>query len=289
MSKGRGNGILCVCWISSKEQVLPLAMLKAKLMEDGRKGIAVLQGARMDGVEMSARFALPPNSRSYCGVGSFAETFARYVGKKSRANRLALEKSLSSFRAHYAYLRLIARKNGRKAFDYEVSEALWLGNGLLGKVKPEDLAGTITGSFVGEGMFSPERAQGVSRSVSGRFLAHHTFHVLHLHTITGVIAPTVANADKCRVSWGKVLRAGKKWVEVRTQKLARRNGKLVLLPCRRRWRTSCAGIPLVPRAKKGNVVAAHWGVAVMKITARQCAWLKRATLRNMAAENSLVR
>jgi hypothetical protein len=253
------------------------------------KEIAVLQGARMDGVEISARFALPPNSREYCGVGSFAETFSRYLSKKSRANCLALEKSLSSFRAHYAYLRLIARKNGRKAFDYEVSEALWLGNSLLGKVKLEDLTGTINGKFVGKGMLSPQRAQSISSSVSARFLAHHTFHVLHLHTITGVIAPTVANADKCRVSWGRVRKAGKGHVDVLAQRLAKRKGKLVLLPCRRRWKTSCAGIPLVPDAKKGDFVAAHWGVAVMGISARQRAWLKRATLRNMAAENSLAR
>ena len=243
----------------------------------------------MNGVEISARFALPPNSREYCGVGSFAETFSRFLKNKSKPNARALEKSLSSFKAHYAYLSLIAKKNGKSPFDRGVAEAFWIGSLLLAKVKRNDLQGLIAGKFCGRGLLSEQKAARLASAVQSGHVAHHSFHTMHIHTITGVIAPTVANADKCRVSWGMVLKAGTGWVEVLAQKLAKRKGKLVLLPCRRRWRTYCAGISLVPDAKKGDFVAAHWGVAVMGISARQRAWLKRATLRNMAAENSLAR
>jgi|SRR3989344_773289 len=239
----------------------------------------------MEGAELSARFALPPNSRSYCGTRKFADVFAAYLGDRSAKNLVALERALSSFRAHYAYLKMIAGANGRKQFDAKVTEALWLGNGLLKKVKRKDLQRMITSDFVGKGMLGAKRAEGLAVSLNGRFVAHHSFHTLYIHSITGVVPPTVKTSDNCRVGWGRVVKAREGAAIVKTQKLVRKGGKLLLLPCKKKWKLSCAGIELLQGVKKGELVASHWGVAVMKITKGQAARLEKATLQNMKAAN----
>ena len=239
----------------------------------------------MEGAELSARFALPPNSRSYCGTRKFADVFAAYMGNKRAKNLHALKAALSSFHAHYAYLKLIARANGKKPFDSAVTEALWLGNGLLAKVKRKDLQLLILRDFCGKGMLSDERAGKLASALPHGFAPHHSFHTLYIHSITGVVPPTVKTSDNCRVSWGKVERVERGAVIVKTQKLVRRNGKLALLPCKKKWRTSCAGIGLLKSAKAGDLVASHWGVAVMKISGKQAEGLEMATLRNVKAAN----
>ncbi|VVC00973.1 Uncharacterised protein [uncultured archaeon] len=239
----------------------------------------------MLGVELSARFALPPNSLSYCGKPGFREAFSDFLSSKSEANRAALEKSLGEFTAHFAYLKLIARANRLQPFDEKVAEALWLGNGLLEEVKKEGMAKLIEDEFSGQGMLSAERARKMASGLPDGFVPHHTFHVLYLHTISGVIRPSVGNADACRVSWGRVTGAGEGWVKVKTQKLARLNGRLVLLPCKRKWRTSCAGIGLVSGAKIGDIAASHWGFAVMLISSRQAKRLEKFTEQNIEAAN----
>lgn len=239
----------------------------------------------MQGAELSARFALPPNSRRYCGMEKFRDIFAAYVQDKSAANLAVLKRALSSFRAHYAYLKMIARAGGRKPFDEKVAQALWLGNGLLRKVKKEHLKRLILHDFCGKGMLSRDRARKLADGLPDGFAPHHSFHTLYIHSITGVVPPTVATSDNCRVGWGKVVGMERDAVIVRSQRLAKRKGKLLLVPCKKRWKTSCAGIGLLPDVKKGELVASHWGVAVMKITAKQAKRLEKATLQNMRAAN----
>lgn len=236
----------------------------------------------MEGAELSARFALPPNSRKYCGRPSFRNALAAYLGEKSDSNLKRLQFEISQFTAHAAYLKLIADANGLSPFDYRVAEAFWLGNGLLGKVGREKLPAMIREKFVGPGKLTPERADALASSIPKGMAPHHTFHVLHLHTITGVIEPSDANAELCRPSWGKVLKAGRLTLEIATQKLARKNGKLSLVPCRKKVKRIADGILLVPDAKAGDLVAVHWGIAVVKLSKPQARRLEAITRRNLA-------
>ncbi len=237
----------------------------------------------MQACELCARFALAPNSKSYCGKGGFSRVFSNYLKNKTPASTRALEKALSSFRAHYSYLRLIAKANKRKPFDAKVAEALWIGNSLLGNVKQKDLAHLIKTGFAGKGMLSRKRAGFLARNIPKGFLAHHTFHVLYLHTITGVIAPSLKNADLCRPSWGRAIRIEKNHLLVQSQRLAKRNGKLVLVPCKKRLARTCAGILLAPRIKFGDFVASHWGFAVMPLSSSQAKSLEKYTRMNIEA------
>jgi hydrogenase maturation factor len=241
----------------------------------------------MLGVELSARFALPPNSRAYCGTPEFRKAFSDFLKERSARNRMALEGALKKFTAHYAYLELIANASKLRPFDEKVAEALWLGNGLLEEVKKESVAKLIENEFSGPGLLSASRAHKLAAAIPEGFVPHHSFHVLYLHTISGVVSPSLANADACRVSWGKVIGRGDDEVTVKTQKLAKVNGRLALAECRKKWKTSCAGINLVPDAEIGDIVASHWGFAVMKISHKQAKRLEKCTEQNIGAANTI--
>ena len=239
----------------------------------------------MIGAEISARFALPPNSKGYCGKPGFRKAFAAFLSHKTRANKGALEESLKKFTAHYAYLKLIAKANNLPPFGRKVADALWIGNSLLEKVEKEGMARLILHEFSGQGMLSSARAKKLAQNMPDGFVPHHSFHVLYLHTISGVIPPSLGNADLCRVSWGKVISARGEVAVVQSQKLAKKNGKLALLPHARRIRLSCAGIRLAPGLKPGDLVASHWDFAVMEITLAQVRRLEKYTRQNIAAAN----
>lgn len=241
----------------------------------------------MPGAELSARFALPPNSKRYCGTGEFAGKFADYLQDKCASNRIALENSLRKFTAHYAYLKLIADANGLEPFDAQVAEALWIGSRLLENVEKKEMQKLIMRQFVGEEKLSAAKAKKLAEGMPDGFVPHHSFHVLYIHTISGVIEPSVKNADLCRPSWGKVISGDGKGAVLKSQKLLRQNGKLALQECKSKAKTSCAGIALLPELKKGSTVASHWGVAVMELSESQAKRMERYTKNNIAAANSM--
>ena len=237
----------------------------------------------MEGLELSAAFALAPNSKSYCGKPSFRKAFAAYLREKNGKTRAALEKSLKRFTAHYAYLQLIASSNGRKPFDRRVTEALWVGNSLLEKVPKENIAALIAKEFSGRGKLPAKTARALAASLPDGFVPHHSFHVLYLHTITGVIEPSVKNADSCRISWGTVVSTDRESAVIRSQKLVRKEGKLSLVSCLKRMKLCCAGINLTGGIAKGDIVACHWGFAVMRLSKPQAVRLEKYTRANIAA------
>jgi hydrogenase maturation factor len=108
---------------------------------------------------------------------------------------------------------------------------------------------------------------------------------LYLHTITGVIEPSVENAERCRVGWGRVRKVGVGSAIVDGQELMERNGELVLVPCARKVSTRCTGIELLRKLRAGDLVAIHWGIAVMKISGRQAKRLESVTKANIEIAN----
>ncbi len=239
------------------------------------------------GAGISARFALPPNSKRYCGTGEFALKFAAYLGNSAAPERIALENSLKKFTTHYAYLKLIAQANCLEPFDSQVTEALWIGNRLLESVEKKDMQNLLLGQFCGAGMLSKEKATKLAEDMPDGFVPHHSFHVLYIHTISGVIEPSVKNADLCRPSWGKVISLDGNKARLKSQKLVKQNGKLALQECEKKAGRWCAEIELLPELKKGDIVACHWGVAVMKISESQAKRMEKYTKMNIAAANGM--
>jgi hypothetical protein len=240
----------------------------------------------MHGLEISGRFALPPNSLSYCGKPVFRRAFSAYLARKSARNRNALKRELSKFKAHYAYLCLIAMANGLKPFDRQVCEAFWIGNPLLRKVRLRSLRSLILQKFCGPGLLSQAKARRLAHGIPGGSLAHHSFHALYIHTISGAVEHSLRTADLCRVSWGRVVRVAGAQAAVDSQKLERKGGKLSLVPCRKKIRTACEGLRLARKINRGDIVASHWGFAVMKLSKSQMAQLEKCTIATLRALNS---
>lgn len=221
----------------------------------------------MDGLELAARFAFPPNTKHYCGKRSFQKTFAQYLSaKKPGKQKLSLE--LKKFVSHYAYLKLIAKHSGRKPFDYSVVEAFWIGNGLLERVPHSAIQRMFRKNFAGPGLLSPARAKALAQKLPSGVFPHHSLHALYVHSITGVVPPTIKTARSCIISFGKVLfvRRKKAFVRRYTFKTRKPSAFHSLKP---KWLPiSCNGVQLAyPR--QGDWVALHWGVPVFCLSQRQ--------------------
>ncbi|MCX8196869.1 MAG: DUF6390 family protein [Candidatus Micrarchaeota archaeon] len=238
----------------------------------------------MLGIELAARFALPPNYLSYCGTKSFNSAFLSFLQTGSQ-NRLKRE--LSRFRAHYSYLELIAKANKKDPFDLEVCEAFWIGNRLLDNVGKSQLQKLILGKFCRPGLLSKSEAKKLALSLPDGACPHHSFHALYIHTIKGAIKPTVKNADLCRISWGKVKQKKSGFLFVDSQRLLQKNGKFFLAPFERKVRQSCGKFFPPSCIKKGDIVASHWDFAVMKISLRQKEALEFYTTKTIEAVNSV--
>ena len=88
----------------------------------------------------------------------------------------------------------------------------------------------IAQEFSGSARLPAKKAMLLAEKLPDGFVPHHSFHVLYLHTISGVIAPSVKNADLCRPSWGKELALAMAAI-LKSQRLLRKKGKLALEEC----------------------------------------------------------
>ncbi|VVB98500.1 Uncharacterised protein [uncultured archaeon] len=229
----------------------------------------------MEGVELSAKFALMPNSLGHCGTDWFAGLYDRYLRGKASAWQLKAE--LRNFTAHFNYLKLIADCNGMRPFDMPVVEAFWLGNELLGNVGKRDLQGMITMRFVESGM-AIERARRIAGNIPEGAVPHHSFHVLYVGSITGKFKPSLALANKClarpariREVRGEVAKAECWSVSGATER--RSSTETVLL--------SLNGIR-PEKFEKGDLVGLHWGLASAKISEAQARNAVKYTEKNLA-------
>ncbi len=226
---------------------------------------------RMSGAELAARFGAGPNRLGYCGPKGFFSDKNRREGH--------LKSQLKKFRGSYEYLRLIAKANGRKSFDYEVVEALWLGNKLLEKVSRAALARMIARRFVGPGLLGKKRAAEFAQALPAKVRPHHSFHTFYLVSIRGVLAGTEQELDSCRVSWGKVMgvERGRWKVKYRPIKIDGKHAKFGK-PRNAFWKPwPGAGPPA-----RGGWVAGHWGLAACFLNDKQVKRLEKYTKMNMA-------
>lgn len=236
-----------------------------------------------NGVELAARYAFPPNSLGYCGRRSFREALqAAISGKRlpgpNRSRRL--ESELKRFTAHYGYLSLIARANGKKPFDLDVVRAFWTGNRLLGNVPAAAIR-----SFIPTIIKNPARAERLARNLPAGIVPHHSFNPLYVNFATGKVARSVKNYDSCCVTSGRVLSVSPDSALVRRNSVARKAGRFALVQKRARVALGKGGIRFVGALKKGDTVSVHWGMAIERLAPQQSAALKKYTQKNIAAVN----
>lgn len=245
------------------------------------------------GVLFHAKHAYMPNVLGYCGP----EERGRILrGIENGEAGEGLVTVLKDFEAAYPFLKLIARNTGKEAFDYSVSEAYWIGNGLLERVPPSDFHGFAQRELKGMGN---ERTKGVLRRLEGPALPHHSFYVMCTYAVAGPgNGPDLSNEasrkisaliDSCRISWGRVVQVGSDDLKVELKPLVVDGGRLGLArPTIKRVKYN-ADVKPFDAIKPGDVVSVHWNYACDVLTVKQARNIRKYTEADLALVNSLNR
>ena len=224
-----------------------------------------------------ARFAFPPNRLGYCGPGDGGE-LAHYTRGHEDPG---LSEIAAGFEGAYPYLQLLAGSNHRPdPLDADVVEAYWIGNELLDHVPLHDFGTSIDDRFRRRAGSS---WQHVDETIPDG-LANHAYHVLHVMPWAGLMRDGIVDeplriVDRCRISWAEVLpgASGGDRILVRRTPLLWSGSRLVYGEAV--VDAVDSPIPVEP----GDVVAVHWDWICERLDARQLAWLRRVTDRQLRA------
>jgi uncharacterized protein DUF6390 len=238
------------------------------------------------GALLFARYAYPPNALGYCGA-DVRRTLLEYGD--ARASDGGLAELARTFDGAWPYLTLIAGANGiADPLDPRVVEAYWVGNELLDRVRPGDLARHVDDRFgrrIG-------RARGhVVDAVAAGAVPHHCFHVFAVYPWlgllrTGVVDEPLHVLDRCRTTPAVVLRVDGDELVVRARPLLWDGAALRLgapEPRTVRWRED--GLAFVARPKPGHTVSLHWDFVCDVLTAPAARALAAATDRALRSVN----
>jgi hypothetical protein len=241
-----------------------------------------------DGVTLHAKHALMPNNLGFCGPDENGKILEHLHGGSSSESLLS---TLKEFEAAYPFIRMIAKSTGRNPFDYEVTEAYWIGNRLLEQVEPSQFY-----EFAQRGPTShlPEEAtRTIFRKIGASAKPHHTFYVLGMYGKSNGSPNSESKllelVDSCRISWGKVVGVREKTLTVERSPLILKDDQLSLAKPVRKQVTYDSGIPPFESIKAGDWVSLHWNFASEKLKQYQLRNLSTYTAVDIEATNRFVR
>lgn len=234
----------------------------------------------MKGVQLCARFSIATNRLKYCGPEAADRSLYRSIVEGTDLDASA--NALLQFEALEPYLSAIARKHGRDPLDYGVVEAYWIGNEFLEDFTREDFR-RILDAFRKRGL-PRKAAERLEAHLPPHPLPHHAFHVtfVGVGAVSGKVATTLENMEKCRPSWGRVVRIEGGKLEIEKPSLTLDDGLRIGPP----GRATYEGDPrILPGLKAGDVVALHWGWPALVLEPAQVARLEEYTRRALADSN----
>lgn len=169
--------------------------------------------------------------------------------------------------------------------DPRVVDAYWVGNELLDRVRPQDLARHVRTRFHGRLGRSEER---VLDSVARGAIPHHCFHVFAVYPWLGLLRSGVVDQslhvlDQCRTTAATVERIEGDQARVRLRPLVW-DGTLRLGDWTSRtvrWRDS--GRSFIRQLEPGDLVSLHWDFVCDRLTPQAAARLDRVTRRSLTA------
>ena len=238
---------------------------------------------------LHAKHALAPNSLGYCGPDENSRILEHL--HESLVDE-SLDSTLKRFEAAYPFVRMIAKSTGRSAFDYDVAEAYWIGNELLGRVDPSEF---YTFANAGLRMRLPKQdSRRLFRELGPIAKPHHTFYVLGMYsrpnTNSSLQHKLLGLMDSCRISWGKVVEVKEKELVVERPPLKFNGGEMLKLAPRERKQVRYdSAIPNFQNVKAGDWVTIHWNFASEKLTPRQLRNIKAYTKMDIEATNLFVK
>jgi hypothetical protein len=247
---------------------------------------------KRSGILFHAKHAFMPNSLGYCGPDEKGMIQQELEGGKSGED---LVQTLQRFEAAYPFLELIARSTGREVFDYAVPEAYWIGNELLGRVPASEFYAFSHHELRGR---DPGKVKEVFRELDGATPPHHSFYVMSTYA-TSVVpdGPSLTNesrrkvaqlVDNCRISWGEVMRVGRRELEVRLRPVEFEGGRLAMAPPMVKRVQYNPEVKPFASVRTGDVVSVHWNYACDVLTKRQSKNIAKYTAADLALVNRLL-
>lgn len=235
----------------------------------------------MEDLKLAAKYSFMPNRLKYCGPADADRVLYDFILGKD--NHMLVKGLLEQFHSLYLYLELIGRKNSLPPFDREVIESYWIGNRLIENIKRQEIRELILNKFTKKGLVK-SAAEELAENIPENAVPHHSFHVFHIHSITGKLLPTIKNLDKCRISACRVKEAldGKLIVEYRPILAENRLEYGSLAEKEVIYKREFIG-----ELNPGDFVSVHWDFAVEKLRKGQVENLEKYTKRNLDAINSL--
>ena len=233
-----------------------------------------------------ARYAYPPNALGLCGADE-TRTLLEYGS--ARASDAGLAELARTFEGAWPYLTLIAGANGiADPLDPRVVEAYWVGNELLDRVTPSELARHVEDRFRGRIGRTWER---LLPAVAAGAVPHHSFHVFAVYPWlgllrTGSVEEPLRVLDRCRIAPARVQGVDGDSARVLVRPLLWDGRRLDLgdhVERAIRWRDD--GLGLMTEPGPGDWVALHWDFACDRLSRRQAVALDRVTRRALRAVN----
>jgi len=241
--------------------------------------VTTLGTSRIQGWELFARYAFPPNELGYCGPPD-SSVLLRRGGHDEIADHA------EGFEGAWPYLGEIAAAAGvTDPLDTEVVRSYWVGGPLLDRVDGAGLVQRLRRAFAAQ-------PTGVLDEVApGSGLAHHSFHVFVVYPWVRFLdadpATPLRILQSCRIRWGTVESVTNEHAVILSRPLRFDGGLLALgEPVTEKVRWSRAGTSLAPAPAPGDVVAAHWDWICADLGADEVAALATATASTLAVVNA---
>ena len=240
------------------------------------------------GALLFARYAYPPNALGLCGADT-PRTLLEYGD--AHASDGGLADLARTFDGAWPYLTLIAGANGiADALDARVVEAYWVGNELLDRVRPDDLARHIGERFRGRIGRARDHVFDV---VAAGAVPHHCFHVFAVYPWlgllrTGVVDQPLHILDQCRTTPAVVCSVDGDSLEVLARPLLWDAEDAVLRLADAtirnvRWRAD--GLAFVRCPSPGEHISLHWDFVCDVLTPSAARALAQATNGALRAVN----
>jgi len=234
-----------------------------------------------------ARFAFPPNALGLCGPEA-----GLTLPERVRDGRLddELRRIAQGFEGAWPYLELISAENGvRDALDGRVVEAYWLGNELLGHVRPRAHHDDLTARF--RDRARPAEWRWLEAKAGSPARVHHSFHVLEVLPRIGLIrgglpADLLGVLEHCLIRPGVVVGRDSDHLAVDAPPLELVDGALRLGPARTTRLPFAPGDAYGDDLATGDLVALHWDRVCGRLDPLQAARLRAVTDHNLAIANT---
>ncbi len=204
----------------------------------------------MNGIQLACRYAYQTTKLGYCGPKELSDMI--YSCARDGACE-EIRDSLMHYEALPIYLKLIAKTHDLDPLDLEVVEAFWLGNKLSSSIGTDAIR-TAFQPLMEIGYYK-KRLKPKFDSFPMDCHPTHSFHVLLIGSITGVLGKDVENINSCLVRKGTVKNG-----VVEMEHLRKVDNRLVL------GKRDALDMKMdFVEASTGDTISFHWGYAAQKL------------------------